>query len=579
MPRSRRTGTIYVLVLLSSLIVGTIGLASLQLVRLQSRTASGNNDFIAARTYARAALEIGMLNIRNDPYWRTNFGNGNWVTNQSIGTGTFSLSAVDPIDNDVTKGDNHPIILTGTGRQGAALFNTSVRLEIGPRVGSCLEVSMISGNDTEVSSATLTSDQAVSANHNYSAGGGSTVNADVEAFGSIGGSTYTQAKLQKTVWRDMPDPLNALDYYLANGTTIPYTALPLWDQNELISNGDFETNVAGWYPITNCTIQQSSSQAKSGTYSMRVRNRLLSSDVAAHDIPVNSFINGNKYRFSMPIFPTATGTARAVLTMTSTGDGVQTLVSPAFNLAKNALNVYTWVDLKGDFTMTWTGTLTNATVSIWISFKNDYYMDKLSLLDITYPSNHYVMDRKLISPTANPFGATNPQGIYIINCGGKDVIIARSRIVGTLVFINPGGNSAIQESVCMEAAVYNFPALLSDKKIKINLLSAGLSEAGIGINLNPPGTPYPFIGGTANETLTESYPSRITGLIYSTDELEFNNTPNVTGVVIADRNIKVKASSLTLSYINTYLNDPPPGFDVGTITMKPVAGTWKRTVD
>ena len=567
------------IVLLSSFLVASIGLASLQVMRLQSRTASDNTDFIAARAYARSAIEIGMLKIQNDPYWRTNFGNGNWVTNQTIGSGTLSVSAIDPIDGNVTVGDNHPIILTGIGRQGDALFQTSVRLEVGPRIGSCLEVSMISGNDTNIDSAILTSDQSVSANHNFGAGGGSTVNANVEAFGSIGGSTYTQSRLQRTVSRDMPDPLHALDYYLANGTTIPYTALPLWDQNELILNGNFETNVADWYPMTNCTIQQSNLQAKSGTYSMRVRNRSLSSDVAAYDIPVNSFINGNKYRFSMPIFPTATGTARAVLTTTSTGDGVQTLASPAFTLAKNALNVYTWVDLKGDFTMTWNGTLTKATVSIWISFKNDYYMDKLSLLDITYPSNHYVMDRKLISPTANPFGATNPQGIYVINCDGKDVIIARSRIVGTLVFVDPGGNTAIQDSVSMESAVYNFPALLSDDKIEINLLSAGLSEAGIGINLNPPGTPFPFIGGTANETLTESYPSRITGLIYSTDDLEFNNTPNVTGVVIADHDIKVKATSLTLRYVNTYLNDPPPGFDIGTITMKVIPGTWKRTTN
>ena len=24
-----------------------------------------------------------MLKIRNDPYWRTNLGNGNWLTNQT----------------------------------------------------------------------------------------------------------------------------------------------------------------------------------------------------------------------------------------------------------------------------------------------------------------------------------------------------------------------------------------------------------------------------------------------------------------------------------------------------------------
>ena len=268
------------------------------------------------------------------------------------------------------------------------------------------------------------------------------------------------------------------------------------------------------------------------------------------------------------------------MTLTSTGDGVQIFHDSRRSLwQKNGAGVFTWVDLKDDITPTWTGTLTKATVSIWISFKNDYYMDKVSLIDITYPKRRLCDRRRLISPTVNPFGATNAQGIYIINCDGKDVIVGRSRIVGTLVFVNPGGNTAIQDSVVWEAAVYNFPALLTNDKLTIKMSSAGLSEAGLGFNFNPAGTPYPFIGGTTNATTTDSYPSRITGLIYSTKDLEFSNTPNITGVVIANEKIDVKATSLNLSYGNTYLNDPPPGFDVGTITMKVVPGTWQRTVD
>src|SRR5436305_1455951 len=111
--RRPRRGTIYLLVLISSLIVATIGLASLQLLRVQGRAASDSNDFMEARLYARAALEIGMLKVRNDPNWRTNLGNGAWVTNQAIGNGAFSLSAVDPINNDVTSANNHPVVLTG----------------------------------------------------------------------------------------------------------------------------------------------------------------------------------------------------------------------------------------------------------------------------------------------------------------------------------------------------------------------------------------------------------------------------------------------------------------------------------
>jgi len=152
--------------------------------------------------------------------------------------------------------------------------------------------------------------------------------------------------------------------------------------------------------------------------------------------------------------------------------------------------------------------------------------------------------------------------------------------VGTLVFSNPGGNSLIQGPVIWEPAIYNYPALLSDKALEVGFdSSVGMDESVLGINLNPTGTPYPYIGGVANTTLTDSYPSKITGLMYNADQWTFSGAPSLNGVVMADGNITVNTNSLNLSYVNTYLNDPPPGFDVGTVTMKVVPGTWQRSVN
>lgn len=579
---SARRGTIYLVVLISSVIVATIGMGTLQLLRLQANTAGSGNDFLAARFHARAGIEIGMLKIRNDPYWRTNLGNGVWMANRPIGNGKFSLSVLDPIDGDVTTGDNNPVILQGTGVQGAAIANLSVRLEVGPRVGSCLEVSMISGNDSNVVSATLTSDQTVSANGKYNANT-ATVNANVEAVKGIGGLTYTKTLTNKILARDLPDPLHALDYYLTNGTTIPYTALTYWSQSEMLVNTKFETDTSNWhaYGTGTCLLQLSTAQVKEGLYSLLVKSRTLATVVAGQDLPISSLKSGNKYDLSLPIFPSAVGTAQAVLTLTSTGEGVQTFATPAVTLAKNLSGVFTWTDLKGTVTPTWTGTLTKATVSVGMSVKNNYYMDKVSMVDSTYDKNTYVIDRQLISPNVNPYGATNAQGIYIIQCADKDVVVGRSRIAGTLVFVSAGDHSALQDSVSCEPAIWNYPSLLfsGGHAFDINTNSVGLSEVGLGINLNPPGTPYPYIGGAENATLTDSYPSKITGLMYSTNDLTFSATPTIMGVVIANGKITVNADSLTLYYNNIYLNNPPPGFDIGTVTMKVVPGTWQRTVN
>lgn len=574
-----RRGTIYLLVLFSSLIVATISLSSLQLMRLQGRDVSSSADFTTAQSCARAAIEIGMLKIRNDPYWRTRLGNGNWITSQTIGSGTCSLSAADPIDNDIRNGDNHPVVLTGIGMKGEARFQISMRMEVGPRVGSCLEVAMASGTDIRIDGNTLTCNQSICANDKVVATGGSTVNANVEAFGTISGGTYAQATQPGAAKKNMPDRQQVLDYYIAQGTSIPYSVLPKWINTEIIQNTSFETNTANWDPMTSCVLQQSSTQSVDGSGSLLVTSRSTSDDVAAQDIPVQQIRSGRTYQLSLHVSHTSVGTAKGILILESTGEGVQTFTTPSFSSGTANMGLYPWIDLNGKITPTWTGTLTRSRIAIWISTKNSYYMDKVSLIDVTYPANQYVIDSQLISPTLNPYGTTNTKGIYVINCGGKDVVIGNSRIVGTLVFIDPGKESAIQGSVCWEAAVYNFPALLTNKEFSIRTATTGLSEVNSGQNLNPSGTPYPFDGGNANQTSNDSYPSKITGIIYSADKLNLSGSPNIKGVVVADSEIRVAATSVALNYGNIYLNDPPPGFNGGTITMKVVAGTWRRTVD
>ncbi|MGN6546905.1 MAG: pilus assembly PilX family protein [Aureliella sp.] len=573
-PRRRRRGTIYVIVLLSSLLVATIGVSALQLVRLQSRMASDYSDFIAARAYARAAIEIGMLKVRNDKNWRSSLGNGNWVTDNAIDAGKYSLSALDPVDNDVTQGDNHPIVLTGTGKKGNAAFKVSARLEVGPRGGSCLEVSMTSGSATTVNASTLTSNQSVCSNGTFDAAGGSTLNADVEAYGAISGGTYAKTTSQRTLTREMPDPAHALDSYLSSGTTIPYSALPQWSGGEAVTNGGFEQSTSDWYAKTDCTVQRAFLVAQSGLFSLRVRARATPSDVAATDLPLAALASGNKYHLSMPINATSNGTGQAILTLESTGDGVQTFATPTFTVTKNV-----WTDLNGDVVPTWTGTLIKATLYPSFSFRNDYYSDAVSVTDVTYPAGHYVIDGKLISPSVNPFGAVNPKGIYIIDCNGQDVDIGRSRIVGTLVFRNPGPNTTIAAGVNWEAAEYNYPALLTDSPLTIALGSGAVSESTQGVNFNPAGTPYPFLSGSANDTLTESYPSKITGLIYSTSDIRLTDASTLSGIVVANQNVDVSGANVSLNYVSTYMDNPPPGFDIGTITMKIVPGTWQRSVN
>ncbi|MFG0261811.1 MAG: carbohydrate binding domain-containing protein [Novipirellula sp. JB048] len=570
-----RRGGIAAIVLFASLLVASIGLASLQLTRLQGRSAEESADFIAARVHARGALELGMLRIRNDPLWRIRLHSGDWDGEHAIGEGSFSLSALDPIDNNIAQGDNHPVILTGTGRQGDAVFQTSVRLEVGPRSGSCLEVSMMGGDDIEIKDATLTSDQTICANDNVDAGGSSIVNANVEAYKSVNGSTYTKSTQQRSTRRDMPDRYSVLDYYLAQGTPIHYTGLRTWPQPELLTNTTFEIDTQAWYANGSCTLRRSSEEDKDGDYSLLVTDRADPMAVAAQDLDPDSLRSGDTYRVSLHVFPVVDAQVQAVLTLQSSESGTQTLTTPLMTLKGDE-----WSNVVGDFKPTWSGTLTQATLSLSIDVADDYYMDSVSLLNTTYPAGSYVLDG-LLSPTHNPFGGeTNAKGIYIIECNGKHVQVGKSRIVGTLVFLNPGDDTIIQGPLVWEPAVLNYPALLTNDTLRIALPATGFNESDVGMNLNPAETPYPINGGSSNSILsnTDSYPSKISGLIYSSKHLKFSNNSTVTGVVIAHDDIRVEASALNVSYSSIYMNDPPPGFDNDTVTMKVVPGTWQRSV-
>jgi hypothetical protein len=553
-----------------------LGLGALLVGRVQSRAAASANDFAEARIYARSGLELGMLAISNDAYWRTHLGNGAWYTNKPIGAGSFSLSASDPIDGDVTNGDNDPVILTSTGMKGSARYIISMRMEVASQLGSCLAVSMCSSNDTSISGATLTSDQTISANGQVSTGGGSVVNANVEACKSIGGSGYSQTTKVTGVVRSMPDPVHALDYYIANGTTINYTSLATFRSTELIANEKFETDTSGWYATGSAKLQQSTTIYKEGSASLWVTGRKQASDVAATNLPLASIVYGHSYNLNFPVYTTSSSNMQVTLTLTTTS-GTYTFSTPT-----TAVTQANWTNLQTSTPLvaTWNGTLTQATVSVQASGTKDYYLDGLSFKDVTYPDNTCLMEGQLLTPTINPYGpATNPNGIYVINGGNKTVVVSNSRIIGTLVIINAGGNSALQNSVLIEPALTNYPVFLTNSQVTISLSPTALSEAAMGVNFNPPGAPYPYQAGTGTNTnanSTDSYPSALNGLVYSTQDLKIAGGTTVNGVLLSGGKIQVNSTSLNLKYNNIYLNNPPPGFLVGSITMSPVPGTWKR---
>jgi hypothetical protein len=195
------------------------------------------------------------------------------------------------------------------------------------------------------------------------------------------------------------------------------------------------------------------------------------------------------------------------------------------------------------------------------------------------------IDRKLITPASSGyfFVSANDRGVYVIDCEGNDIQITRSRIVGTIVLLNPGSGSRIGLGGGVDALHWTpadpgMPCLLVKGNISMSFnmgSGAQLNEASETVNFNPSNSPYPWSGGTTDSDQTDSYPSRIEGLIYVSGNLTSNAQRNTAiGNTIVGGNYSVTGDNVTFTHYPTYAVYAPPGFG-GAGTMMPMASTWR----
>ncbi|MCK5269461.1 MAG: hypothetical protein KAJ46_01700 [Sedimentisphaerales bacterium] len=177
----------------------------------------------------------------------------------------------------------------------------------------------------------------------------------------------------------------------------------------------------------------------------------------------------------------------------------------------------------------------------------------------------------LLSPSNNPFGPTNPDGLYYIDCDIGEITIKNCRIIGTLII-----RSILIDKVTIESAVNwqparpDYPALIVDhqlSRIKIHTEN-DLSEDSINTDLSLPGEP-----GYGDEV--DIYPNIIKGLICCYNDISLESKCNIQGTVIARNDIILKDDAVC-TYDPAILDNPPEGFHNSALI--PVHGTWRRLI-
>jgi Tfp pilus assembly protein PilX len=167
-------------------------------------------------------------------------------------------------------------------------------------------------------------------------------------------------------------------------------------------------------------------------------------------------------------------------------------------------------------------------------------------------------------------GGTNANGIYVYDCRGANVTVQNCRIVGTLVLLNAGSGSTIQQNCLFQQGSTKLPVLMVQGSITINLSNSTFTEATAGTNLNPSGAPY---NGVTNSTTTDTYPCEIDGLVYISGNLTTQNHPVFKGPLIIN-GTWTATGAVDLAPDTSYYTNPPQGF-TATPQMVVAPASWQ----
>jgi hypothetical protein len=244
--RSRRGG-IYIAVLGVALIVAVIGMASLQVSRIETRATVTANEIATARLMAQSAVEyaLGQLDQAGSS-WRTTFTHDvevppddSWI---ALGDGEFKFVLLDRsdeddngvIDEDETDGvladdSNDLVTIRGIGRSGGATSVTTITYAPAGEGLSCLEAVLHSVGQMNIDGATVDGTGFLSATGDVNGLSAATISLAVETSGTNSGGVFHEPVTTGAPVREIPDSAAVFyyfHYYLANGTWINYSDIP-----------------------------------------------------------------------------------------------------------------------------------------------------------------------------------------------------------------------------------------------------------------------------------------------------------------------------------------------------------------
>lgn len=218
-----------------------------------------------------------------------------------------------------------------------------------------------------------------------------------------------------------------------------------------------------------------------------------------------------------------------------------------------------------------TGTVTCPAPAKNMPYSQVFEMYRALATQIPYTG---VIDKQLLTPGRNPYGFTNPDGVYYIDTNGNDLTIRNTRIHGTLVVKCTGKKVILEDRMLIQNYRDDYPVLIIDGGAEIRLKSdTDRLKEDVTRNMNPPGSPYQ---GQSDWDYSDDYPNEIHGLVHVKADLKIKQTTVIRGVVICEGSVEIDDAP-EIIHNSAYYASPPVGY-IRVDQMKTSPGSWKQVM-
>jgi hypothetical protein len=175
---------------------------------------------------------------------------------------------------------------------------------------------------------------------------------------------------------------------------------------------------------------------------------------------------------------------------------------------------------------------------------------------------------RTLSPTENPWGAANPNGVYYLDAGNKTIQISDSQISGTLIVRCK--TLVISGEVLLAAASSGMPALIVAGDVQMSFTGRAA----------PPGQKWGWRGGHGNHHWTpgggQDQPSEIDGLVHVMGDLDISGTAMIRGAVLCDGTVSCDGDNQII-HTAAMTDQPPAGYTAGPGQV--FCEGWVRVLD